>query len=76
MIKIYPKHTPAMSKSLPWILERRTAKKDQRLTVHIHLELALLVMPLGHLGLQVLSLLLALADHHGESSGHRLYLGL
>ena len=33
-------------------------------------------MPLGHLGLQVLGLLLALADLHGESSGHCLYRGL
>ena len=76
MIKTYPKHTPAMSKTLLWILERRTSKEDQGLTIHVRLELARLIMPPGHLGLQVLGLLLALADHHDESSGHRLYLGL
>ena len=62
-----------MLKSLMWILERRTTKEDQELTVHIHLEIARLVTTLGHLGLQVLGLLLALADLHGESGGHRLY---
>ena len=61
-----------MSKSLLWILERRTAKEDQGLTVHVHLEHACLITPLGHLGLQVLGQLLALADLHSESSGHRL----
>ena len=65
-----------MSKSLPWIIGRRTTKEDQGLTVHVHLELARLVMPLGHLGLQVLGLFLSLADLHGESGGHRLYHGL
>ena len=61
-----------MSKSLSWILEKRTTKEDQGLTVHVHLELARLVMPLGHLGLQVSGLLLELADLHGKSRGHRL----
>ena len=73
MIQTYPKHAPAMSKSLPWILERRTAKEDQGLTVHVCLELARLVTISGHLSIQVPGLLLALADLHGESSGHRLY---
>ena len=72
VIKTYPKHTLAMSKNLPWILGRRTAKEDQGLIVHIPLELACLVMPPGHLSLQVLGLLLALANLHSESSGHRL----
>ena len=65
-----------MSKSLPWILERRTVKKDQGLTVHVRLELVRLVTSPGHLGLQILGLLLALADLHGESGSHRLYRGL
>ena len=65
-----------MSKSLSWIPERRTAKEDQGLTVHVRLELVRLVTPLGHLSLQVLGLLLALANLHGESSGHRLCRGL
>ena len=76
MIKTYPKHAPTMSKSLSWILEKRTTKEDQGLTIHVHLELACLIMPSGHLGLQVLGLFLSLADLHGESGGHRLYHGL
>ena len=65
-----------MSKSVPWILERRTTKEDQGLTVHVRLDLARLITLPGHLSLQVLGLLLALADLHGESGGHRLYHGL
>ena len=76
MLKTYPKHAPAMSKSLPWIIERRTTKEDQGLTVHVRMELARLVTPPGHLSLQVLGLLLALADHRGEFGDHRLYHGL
>ena len=76
MIETYPKHASAMSKSPLWILERRTTKEDQGLTIHILLELARLITPLGHLGLQVLGLFLSLADLHGESGGHRLYHGL
>ena len=62
MIKTCPKHAPAMSKSLPWILGRRTTKEDQGLTVHVRLELERRVMPSGHLVLQVLGLLLELAN--------------
>ena len=51
-----------MSKSLSWILGRRTTKEDQGLTVHVQLELARLAMPPGHLILQVLGLLLELAN--------------
>ena len=61
-----------MSKSQPWILERGTAKEDQELTVHVRLELARLVMPPSHLGLQVLGLLLALANLHDKSGSHCL----
>ena len=61
-----------MSKSLSWILEKRTTKEDQGLTIHVHLELACLIMPSGHLGLHVPGLLLVLADLRGESSGHAL----
>ena len=76
MIKTCPKHASVMSKSLPWILERLTAKEDQGLTILVRLELVCLITPLGHLRLQVLGLLLVLADLHSESSGYRLYRSL
>ena len=61
-----------MSKSLPWILGRRIAKEDQGLTIHVHSELACLVMSPGHLDLQVPGQFLALANLHCESGGHHL----
>ena len=54
----------------------KDSKGRPGLTVHVLLEHAHLVTPPGHLGLQVLGLLLALADHRGEFGDHRLYHGL
>ena len=46
-------------------------KANQRIIVHVRLELACLVTLLGHLGLQFLDLLPALTDLRGESGSHR-----
>ena len=51
-------------------------KANQRITVHVRLELVRLVTPPGHLSLQVLDLLLALTDLRGESGDHHFCCNL
>ena len=46
-------------------------KSNQRITVHVGLELARLVTPPSHLSVYVLDLLLALTDLRGEFGSHR-----
>ena len=47
-------------------------KGNRRLTIHIHLKLAHLIVLSSHLGLLALDLFLALTDLRGEPGGHAL----
>ena len=51
-------------------------KANQRITLNVCLELACLIMPSGHLSLQVLDLLPALTDLRGESGDHHFCCNL
>ena len=72
VVETYPSHVPTVSEGSPRILGRKHNKKNRRLTVHIRLKPAHLIVLPNHLGLQAPDLFLALTDLRGEPGGHAL----
>ena len=75
-IKACPSHISTMSKRLTTDSREKDNKGNRRLTVHVCPKPAHLITLLGHLGLQVSYLFLALTDLHGEPGGHTLSCNL